>query len=388
MTPIPPDKASIILVAEPLRPSGSTVYARLLMRGLLGAGLSPRLAAPEPPPPGLFGKEEESALELFPGMMGGLMRPFVMRRLVRWARERRPSLIHGLSAFTAPVCQKLAHSLDLPYILSVHHYQVSGALRVDGRCKGVLACSESIRENLVNDAHIPKELVRVVNIGIEPPARPAAPAGDKDRLPLVATFAKLTPRKDIATFLRAARQVLDVLGGACQFLVVGEGPEEPSLRALMRELKLEKQVTFAHPSVPHEQILGDADVYVQTSKAEGFGISVLEAMSWGLPVVATSVGGLITLVRDGQTGFLVPVENPGSVAGKILDLLADSGLRARMGESGRNVVTEQYSLQQMIGDTLQLYAEAMGLAAPPSGIYKFRSSSGQYRAVGAEPPPR
>lgn len=385
MSILPPDKASVVLISESLRPSGSTVYAGLLLRGLLGEGLSPRLAAPEPPPAGFFGKEEQASLEIFPGMLGGLLRPFVHRRLTAWVKSQNPALIHGLTAFAAPVCQKLSQSLSVPYMLSVQHYQTKGGLRVDPRCKAVIACSESIRENLVNDARIPKELVRVVTIGIDLPPNPAAPPSPEEgRLPLVVTFAKLTPRKDLATFLRAARQVLDVLGGACQFLIVGEGPEEPALRKLMRQLNLEKHVTFAHPSVPHAQILEDADIYVQTSKAEGFGVSVLEAMSWGLPVVATSVGGLISLVRDGQNGFLVPVENPGAVAGKILDLLADVPLRMKLGQAGRALVAEQFSAQQMIDDTEHIYAEVLGLVPAPSGIYRFRSASGQYRAIGVD----
>ncbi|MCW8130462.1 MAG: glycosyltransferase, partial [Planctomycetota bacterium] len=200
MSIIPQDKASIVLVSESLRPGGNTVYAGLLLRGLLGVGLSPRLAAPDAPPAGFFGKEEQASVEVFPGMQGGFFRPFVHRRLIAWAQARNPSLIHGLSAFAAPVCQKLAQALDLSYVLSIQHYQSKGGLRVDGRCKAVIACSEAIRENLVNDAHVPKELVRVVTIGIDLPARePQAPAPEGERLPLVATFAKLTPRKDLAT---------------------------------------------------------------------------------------------------------------------------------------------------------------------------------------------
>lgn len=386
MTLIPPDKSSLVLISEPLRPGGSTIYAASLVRGLMGAGLSPRLAAPEGPPSGFMGREAEAALELFPGLMGGLLRPFVARRLTTWTRERKPSLVHGLSAFTAPICQKLAQALEIPYLLSVQHYQAAGGLKVDERCKAVLACSESIRENLVNDARISKELVRVVPIGTELPAQIPPRFADASRLPLVVSFAKLTKRKDVGTLLRAARQVLDVLGGACQFLIVGEGPEEPALRALVRELKLEKQVTFSHPGVPHGQILADADVYVQTSLAEGFGVSSLGAMAWGVPVVATSVGGLITLVNDGQTGYLVPVSNPGAVAGKILELLSRPDLRREMGARAREVVSRQYTVQQMISSTVQAYAEVLGLLAAPSGIYRFRSPSGQYRSVSMDKP--
>ena len=362
---IPREQASLVLLAEPLKPGGMSSYACSLLRALPEAGFAPRLATSEGPPTGQFGKAEAAAIEIFPGLQGGFWRPFVFPRLVNWARERSPALIHGLSAFAAPAAQRLAQALDLPYVLSVHHYQTSG-LRLDARCRGVLACSESIRENLVNDARVPKELVRVVPIGIQIPvleesAGLAAP--DPERLPLVATISKLTARKNVATFLRAARQVLDVRGGQCQFLVVGEGPEEPMLRKLTRKLELEKHLTFANASTSHRQILGDVEVYVQTSLAEGFGAAVLEAMAFGRPVVATSVGGLITLVRDGQTGYLVPVNDPAAAAGKILCLLEDEGLRRRLGAAGRASVSEHFTVSRMMEGTIALYANVLGLQA-------------------------
>ena len=374
MFSIPPEQSSVVLISEPLKAGGLAVFTSGLLRGLLRAGLAPRLATSDRPSASL-GREEESLIEVFPGLFGTLLRPFVYRRLLIWARDRKPSLIHGLSGFTEPACRKLSEALDVPYVLNVHHYQTSAGMAAHARCRAVLASSDAIRENLVNDAHVPREIVRVVPIGIEAPEELPAPQADPERVPLVVCISKLTPRKDVATLLYAARQVLDVRGGNCQFLIVGEGPEEPKLRRLARQLQLEKHLTFSHPGVPHTRILSDADVYVQTSRSEGFGIAALEAMAWGKPVVCTSVGGLIALVKDGQTGFLVPVNNPGAVASKVLDLLADPELCARLGRAAHEQVRQRFTLEAMMDEVVQVYGEVLGLTASKTGIFRRPASS-------------
>lgn len=355
------ESTNVLLVVESLRPSGATRYATVLFRGLSDAGFTVFLAAPGREGLDRFSKEERKRIEVFPGMLGGFIRPFGFRRLVAWARERAPSVIHGLSAFTSQACQKLSKSLDRPHVLSVNHYQERGGLRVGDRCMKILASSESIRENLVNTVGVAKELVKIVALGIPLPEL-SPPATDKeDRHPLVVTLSSLTPRTNIETFLRAARKVLDVRCGACQFLIVGEGPEEPALRKLTRELKLEKHVTFSNPGVPLDQVLQDADVYVKVPKQQGFCMSVLEAMSFGLPVVASSVGGLIPLVSDGQTGFLVPVGDHDATAKRILDVLQDEHLREKLGKAARETVENSFAYPSMVDRTAMIYASVLGV---------------------------
>src|SRR6185503_417534 len=146
-----------------------------------------------------------------------------------------------------------------------------------------------LRENMVNDARLPKEMIRVIPAGIRVPselrARPATyQQGSHGSIPLVTSFGKLIARKDYKTYLRAARLIIDRLGPDVSFVLSGECPEEHALRKLSRELKIDKQITFCHGTAAHDELLRDTDVYVQCSKVEGFGTMVLQAMAHGVPV--------------------------------------------------------------------------------------------------------
>ena len=98
-----------------------------------------------------------------------------------------------------------------------------------------------------------------------------------------------------------------------------------------------------------------ASVFVMPSYYETFGISVIEAMAFGLPVVATNVGGLPEVVVDGVTGILVPPGNSEALAEAILRLLRDPDLRARMGQAGRERVRAEFTVERIVSQTLAVY---------------------------------
>jgi glycosyltransferase involved in cell wall biosynthesis len=357
----PPFKGSVLLVAEPMNPGGIAVYTRSLMEGLRAAEISHPLLTSVRPGPGVFEARDLNDVHVINGLFWSVWRPFIFRKLVAWAREREPVLIHGLSALVAPTCFQLSKALEVPYVITVHHFQKPGGLRVEQGCHSFIAVSEPLRENLVNDARIPREMVRVIPAGIRVPrdlaARPAEYGGVAS-VPLISSVGKLIQRKDYATFIRAARIVVDKLGKQCSFVILGEGPEESSLRKLAKELKLDKNITFADYTTALRVLLRDTDVYVQCSKAEGFGTMVLQAMAHGVPVVATSTGGILTLMRDGETGFLVPVGDAEALASRILNVLTDRALSVRLGETARQEASENYDLNRMMSATMECYADA------------------------------
>ncbi len=362
----PVEQNAVLLISEPVVPGGIGIYTANLLRGLTLAGIEHPTISNRKPVGGILPEDDANQVEVLDSLFRPLWWPLIRSRLEGWAREREAGLIHGMSAVTAPLCAKLAARLKIPYIVTVHHYQKKGAIPPDPWLKAVVTVSDALREHLVNDAGLSKELVRLIPAGIdvprELPARPVEYAQDAESsIPLVSCFSKLVPRKDCACFLRAIRRVLDTLGHECSFVLAGDGPEEPALRKLVKELQIERNVTFCHGAIRYDELLRDTDVYVQCSKVEGFGTMVLQAMAHGVPVVATATGGLLSLVQDSETGYLVPVGDSEALAARIVNLLNDAELSHRFGEAGRQMALTQYTLERMMEKTLEIYTEARGV---------------------------
>jgi len=101
------------------------------------------------------------------------------------------------------------------------------------------------------------------------------------------------------------------------------------------------------------------DLLVSASRKEGLPIAILEAMAGGLPLVATAVGDVFNVVRDGETGILLPTGDPGALASAIVDLLRNREKRRRLGSVARQLVESQYSAERMSNDYLDTYKDAV-----------------------------
>jgi len=162
-----------------------------------------------------------------------------------------------------------------------------------------------------------------------------------DERPVLLWVGRMAPIKGLDTLLDAVAR-LRATGQAVRLLVVGGDADEPmsdheaSLRQRIERLDLADSVRFVGPQpqgvLPTYYVA--SDVTVLPSYYESFGMVALEAMACGSPVIASRVGGLVTTVRDGVTGFLVPDSDVGALAERIAGLIADADLRWRVGREG------------------------------------------------------
>jgi glycosyltransferase involved in cell wall biosynthesis len=161
---------------------------------------------------------------------------------------------------------------------------------------------------------------------------------------VILTVNHLHPRKRVDLLLRALPDILAMHPDAA-LLIIGKGVEEAALRQLARDLKLsDRQVIFAG-FVPETELAAHyaaADVYAHTGREETFGLSVLEAGSSGLPVVAANEGGPREILLDDETGFLIEA-TPENFAAKINLLLENSDLRREMGQKNAARVEQRYT---------------------------------------------
>lgn len=152
--------------------------------------------------------------------------------------------------------------------------------------------------------------------------------------------------KRVPWMLRAF--ALATAGTKAELLLVGDGPDQQPSRLLARELGIQDRVRFLGERDALPELLSPADVFVLSSSEESFGLSALEAMSCGTPVVATDVGGVREVVDDGVTGLLAPAGDVAAFAENLKSLLFDRDRARSMGEAARRAAVERFAHERVI----------------------------------------
>ena len=172
---------------------------------------------------------------------------------------------------------------------------------------------------------------------------------------LVVGLGRLVPVKGFQVLVKALPLIVSAVPSA-RLLLVGEGPLREDLLVEAQALGVGDCLKLAGAQSDPAPFLAAADLVVVPSLNEGMGRVLVEAMALGCPVVATRVGGIPAVVADGESGLLVPPDDPPALARAVGELLKDPGLRQRMGEAGRRQA-EQFSLAVMESRLLHLYRE-------------------------------
>jgi glycosyltransferase involved in cell wall biosynthesis len=230
----------------------------------------------------------------------------------------------------------------------------------------VYAVSHDLRAHLLLEA-FGDDQVRVLHNGVKPPPLPAV--GDRAAarlalgLPPDAFVVGAVGRLDPVMCLDVVIQATAALRGRCEnttLVLVGEGPHRTRLEGEVGRLGLGDTVKFAGYRSDVRAVMPAFDVFVNASSTEGISLTILEAMSAGLPVVATAVGGTPEIVVDGETGLLVPAGNPQALAQAILEVrsLADGG--SQLGASARQRVLSEFSFDRMVEEYASAYMIAAG----------------------------
>jgi glycosyltransferase involved in cell wall biosynthesis len=200
---------------------------------------------------------------------------------------------------------------------------------------------------------------------------------------MIVYVGRLVPRKDVRNVIQAlarlkARRLAAGTTAMPSLFIVGGDTEEPDpvatpeigvLRALASELGVLDRVRFVGRRQSDELRLwySAADVTVTTPWYEPFGLTPLEAMACGSPVIGSRVGGIAFTIADGETGFLVPPRDPEALCARLEEILRDPAQRVRMGRAGRVRVLGSFTWQQVATRTAALYDDLLSeRLAPPS----------------------
>ena len=294
---------------------------------------------------------------------------YLVFRLARRLRDLDPCVVHTHLLHADLYGTVAARMAGVPAIISSRHnddpfrarWPLSFLLRIINRYTNrFIAISETVRAFTVKTEKVPVSVVDTVYYGLAVDTeynRHVIDARDEFGLlkgPLLVCAARLTEQKGHKWLLRAFRLVVNQLPET-SLLLLGDGPLREHLEDTVVNLDLAKNVRFAGWRTDVMNILPSTDLFVLASEWEGFGLAILEAMSFSLPIIATKVGGIPEVVLDGETGWLVKARDSDAFAGTILAALSSPDKMLQCGQRGKLRVHDTFSVQKMIFDTEKIY---------------------------------
>jgi glycosyltransferase involved in cell wall biosynthesis len=286
---------------------------------------------------------------------------FVLFRLWRLMRSRQMDAVVTVGAGDKMFWGRLAAKLaGVPVVFSALHS--TGWPDSIGRLNrlltpltdGFIGVADAHGTHLVEREKFPADKVHIIYNGVDttrfsPGDKQAARAelGLPSDAKVIAILAALRPEKNHELFLRGAAKIREQIPNA-RFLVIGDGALRPDLEQLTSELGLTDATQFLGSRPDVERVLSAVDVLALTSHNEASPVSILEALSCGVPAVAANVGSVSETVIDNVTGKLFPAGDENSYVQSVLELLENEPLRSRLGATGRQLVIEKRSLDSMV----------------------------------------
>jgi len=293
--------------------------------------------------------------------------------LKKLIRQRNVRLIHSttLSVLAAPLAAWVTRTPLISHVqeMLVDPRIVRKALHAitSHSADRIICISDSVRAHILEDQPNAAKLVEVVRNSIPSPAEPSrtiaemrSELGLRADLPVVGMIGRVSPWKGQEIFVRAAA-ILRSEGIACQFVAIGgvfdsERHHLDRLSEIIKSLNLESLVKIEGFRKDARELIAAFDVFVLPSiLPEPFGLVVAEAMAAGKPVIATAHGGPTEMVVEGETGFLIPPNDPSALASAIKKLLAHPEEAARLGKAAQKRFLDHFEMRDYIERIQRLY---------------------------------
>jgi len=290
--------------------------------------------------------------------------------------KERPDLIYANTNFAALYSGLIGKCLKIPSLAHIRDIEPLGRMariliRQNTR---LIAISQAVKRYLIEETMPPNRITCVYD-GVDlrqyqPQARREAQKGV-----VIGIIGQIGERKGHLTLLEALRGLVREQT-QIKLLIVGTEPAHSvegyteRLHTFVQEHQLEPYIEFLGFRRDVPELLAQLDMLVLPSQQEPFGKIVIEAMAMETPVIASRVGGVPEIVVDGETGLLVPPQDPAALHHAIRRLLADAALRERMGKAGRLRVEACFSLERNVQATQAIYRELLSGSATFRRNYK------------------
>lgn len=337
-----------------------------LARELAARGHGSIVAAREGEP--LAARARESVLDVVdcsPASELDLRAAWSLRRAII---RRGVDVVHAHTAHAVATAAIATIRLDVPLVVA---RRVDFKLRDNvgtrwkyGRASVIVAISKAVAR-VLESSGVAADRIRVVPDGVDvhravtPASRDVlASLGARAGAPLVVQVAQLVGHKDPVNFVRAVARVRELVPDV-QALLVGDGPLRDDVEKEVRQLNLGATLHVAGYRTDADSLLAAADVACLSSREEGMGSVLLDALAFGRPIAATRAGGIPEIVADGETGLLAPPNDPRALGDAIATLVADESMRARFAATGKTRVMD-FSVERMADRTIEVYQELLG----------------------------
>ncbi|MFH1359907.1 MAG: glycosyltransferase family 4 protein [Candidatus Omnitrophota bacterium] len=293
-----------------------------------------------------------------------------LKKLRELIRNEKIDIIHAHTRVTQVIGFFLQKMSQKPCVCTCHGFFKPRLSRKIFPCWGnrTIAISEAVRRHLEKDFHVPKDKIDLIPNGIdldefrlidEKTKEDRRKEFHLDQGPVIGIIARLSDVKGHDILISAMKHIVQEIPQA-RLMIIGEGKREDLLKQMTKELGLAQNISF-YPIVNKTAwILPIFDIFVMPSIQEGLGLSVMEAQAVGLPVVASRVGGIPSLIQDNETGVLVSSKDPKELGRAVIALLKDPIRAKKIGESARLFIQKEFSAEKMVEKTIACYQKAMG----------------------------
>jgi len=286
--------------------------------------------------------------------------------LDRLIRKEGINIIHAQTRVTQVLGVWLSRSTGVKMVTTCHGFFRPRWFRKTFPCWGaaVIAISKPVAHHLSVDFGVAQNKIHLIANGIdlnrfvmtnEQMRREARQKTGMGTTPLIGIIARLSDVKGIDILIKAMPLILKEVPSA-NLLIAGQGPQEAYLKKITQDLSLTSHVHFKSTTNQTHDLLCAFDVFVMPSLMEGLGLSVIEAQACGIPVVASRVGGLVDLIEDQRSGFLVPINDPAALANRIIEVFRNPHQAKMMADQARLNVEQHFSVERMLKQTLEVYS--------------------------------
>ena len=305
------------------------------------------------------------------GVFRGIFDRVRYMRALAIVREYRPDIIHGAVYEGVAVASLVGRMAGVPVIIGeetsdpVNRRWTGSVLYrcLAGLTHQMVAVSPAVKRYLVDDIKLPLERVALINNGVFDPgfSGDAVRAEIRRRLGIqegdfvIGSCGRLLDSHKRFSDLIQAFSIIRRQVPSAKLLIVGEGPDENALQALAVQLGVGDGVLFVGYQAETRPYYDVMDIFCLASAHEAFGLVLVEAMLADLAVVATRVGGIPSVVEEGETGYLVDPLAPADLASRLLELIENSPLRTLMGQRGRERAASKFGADRYVREFDLLY---------------------------------